>query len=106
MAKSQKPHISLEKHARICLLIEQGYSTRSVGEMENVSHSSVAQIIQKRKETGSLNNKPKSGRPRILQGRDETKTIRLLKSNECQTAIDVQRKLLIDYNTKVSADTI
>ena len=101
-----KPHISFEKRARICLLIEQGSSTRQVAELEGISHSSVARIIRRRRETGSLNNKPKSGRPRILQRHDERKAIRLLKSNKCQTAIDVQRKLFVDYNKKVSADTI
>ena len=42
MVKSQKAHISIEQCARICLLIEQEYSTRKVGKMEHVSHSSVA----------------------------------------------------------------
>ena len=104
--KISKTHISIKQRARICLLIEQGYSTRKVGEIEHVGHLSVARIIKKRRETGSLNNKTKSGHLRIFKGRDKKKVIHLLKSNECKTAIDIQRKLLTDYNMKVSADTI
>jgi transposase len=67
----KKPQISLEKRARICLLGEQGYSTREIGLMENVSNATVSRIIKKKNETGELNNKQKSGQSRLLQKSDE-----------------------------------
>ena len=67
----KKPQISLEKRARICLLSEQGYSTREIGLMENVGNATVSRIIKKKNETGELNNKQKSGRPQLLQKPDE-----------------------------------
>src|SRR3954468_319688 len=103
MTKSQ---ISLKKHARICLLSEQGYSTREIGLMEGVGNKTVSRIIKKKKESGSLNNKPKIGRPRLLQKSDEQRILRYINSAECITAIEIQQKFQIDYKMQISADTI
>ena len=56
MIKSRKPHISLEKCARICLLVEQSFSMRKIAKIEGIGHMSVVRIIKKKEETGSLNN--------------------------------------------------
>jgi transposase len=101
-----KPQISLEKHARICLLGEQGYSTREIGLKEGVGNSTVSRIIKKKKETGDLNNKPKSGQPRLLHKPDERRILRYINSEECITAVDIQKKLQVDYKMQISADTI
>ena len=49
MIKSRKPYISLEKHARICLLVKQGFLTRKIVEIKDVSYILVVQIIKKKK---------------------------------------------------------
>ena len=106
MPKIQKPHLTIEKQSRICLLSEQGYSTRQIGSIEGVGNKTVARIVAKKKETGSLENKAKSGRPRILQKPDERRILRLITSKECKTAVDIQRKLHSDYNIQISADIV
>src|SRR2546430_80845 len=61
---------------------------------------------EKFEETNSFNNKLKSGRPRILTDRYEQKALRLITSNKCSTAVEVQSILKNDEEIDVSVETI
>ena len=100
------PHVSLEKRIRIHTLLEEGHSTRSIALRESVARSTVFYIQKLKNETGSFVNRPKSGRPRILNKRDERKIIRLISTHECSTAVDIQKNIRIYDNINVSTDTI
>ena len=94
------------QRARIQLLREEGYSTRQIALREGVDHSTVARICQRISNTGSYEDMSRSGRPRILSKRHERKIARLVTSNECQTAVDVQYSLRESENTTVSGNTV
>jgi transposase len=100
------PQLSTEKRARIFTFLEEGYSSRFIATKENVHRSTVLRIHQRKEETGSFENKPKSGRPRVLSVHTERQILRLVASNQCSTAIDIQKQLQNFEKIKVSADTI
>jgi transposase len=99
--------ISVEKRARILLLLEQGHSVREIGSLEGVSHSSVVRIGQKSKTNNSSNHAlVPMGRPRIFSDREERNILRLLSSGQCSTAVDIKNTLLANDDVDVSAETL
>src|SRR2546430_9859075 len=100
------PRISLEKRSRIHTLHQIGFSTREVAAQEGIDQSSVVRICKKFAETGSFDDLPKSGRPRIMSERYERKLLRYIRSGECSTAVQVRSKLLADEGITISAETI
>jgi len=98
--------LSLEKRARISVLLEEGYTSRQIALREKVAHSTVIRINHKLKSTNSLLNKPKSGRPRIFNKRFERRIIRYILTGECFTAVDIKNKLKIQENINTSSETI
>jgi transposase len=99
-------HLSPEQRVRICTLIEEGHSFRSVARMEEIHHTTVSRIFHSYSETGSYQCKSRSGRPRLFCSRGERHIVRLLASNSCQTAVEIQSSLKISHGIHVSADTI
>lgn len=97
------PHYQRE---RIITLLQEGYSSRSVAFRENVSHSSVIRIKQRKEKTGSLDVIPKPGRPRILTERHDRNIAKLIKSGECSNAIQIQKSLISNENINISSNTI
>ena len=100
------PQTSLEQRVRIHTLLAEGYSVRDVTKREGVAHSTVVNIRKKYRETKNFKNKPKSSWPRIFGVRDERKILQYISSGQCSTAVDVQKKLLVEENFEVSRDTI
>jgi transposase len=98
--------LSLEKRTRISVLLEEGYTSRQIAFREKVAHSTVIRINQKLKLTGNLQNRPKTGRPRLFNKRYERRIIRYILTGDCSTAVDIQNKLKIHEEIDVSAETI
>ncbi|CAI2198990.1 12327_t:CDS:1, partial [Funneliformis geosporum] len=97
------PHYQRE---RIITLLQEGYSSRSVAFRENISHSSVIRIKQRKEKTGSLDVIPKPGCPRILTERHDRNIAKLIKSGECSNAIQIQKSLISNENINISSNTI
>jgi len=98
--------LSTEKRARVVALLEEGNTVRYVAHVEGIHFSTVSRINKRLKETGSNENKLKSGRPRLITSRDERKVLRLITSNEAPTAIQAKEQLERDENIEVSTETI
>jgi transposase len=98
--------LSIGKRNRIYSLIQEGLTSRYIASYENVAQSTVVRIKQKMKNTSSLKDLPKSGRPRVFTERDERNIIRMLSSGECSTAVDIQKKLKTDSKIVVSENTV
>jgi hypothetical protein len=56
--------------------------------------------------TGNLHDKPRPGHPRLLSKRHERRIVCYISSGECSTAVDIQKKLKIDDQIDISAETI
>ena len=99
---------AIPHYQRECIitLLQEGYSSRSVAFRENVSHSSVIRIKQRKEKTGSLDVIPKPGHPRILTERHDRNIAKLIKSGECSNAIQIQKSLISNENINISSNTI
>ena len=95
-----------EKRARICTLIKEGYSMRLVAKREDVHYSTVSRIYKSYLKTGSYQNKPKTGRSKTFSSRGERQIVRMITSNNYQTAVDAQSSLKTNNNMDVSANTV
>lgn len=100
------PRLSPEKRVRICTLLDEGYSTRSIAIRERVSNGTVWKTGKRRAEGHGYKDLPRSGRPRLFSERTERKILRMIKSGELDNAIEVQKHLLNKENLDVSVDTI
>jgi transposase len=88
--------ISLEKRYRIVFLKEQGHSASSIGKMMKVSRHSVSEIVQKHKETGTVNDRVRSGRPAMTSQREDRQLVRTSLQDPKLTAVDISRDFKIN----------
>jgi transposase len=100
--------LTTEERVKAITLLNEGYSSRVVAEKlgRNVHHTSILRLKKKYQETGSVDNKPVSGRPRKLNDRQERSTVRKILTRECTTAVEVQKSLKVNEDIEVSANTI
>ena len=104
--KKTHPYLSSEKRVRIYALLQEGHSTRVVAHREKVSQPTVIRVRNNKDATGSFENRPKSGRPRVVSVHDERKMLQLIVSGQCHTAMDVQVTLKTQDKLEISAQTI
>ncbi|CAG2238429.1 unnamed protein product [Mytilus edulis] len=57
-----------------------GRSTRSIGNYFNVNHTVIVRLLQRHVDTGTVNDRPRSGRPRLTTRCDERLLIRRAKA--------------------------
>lgn len=72
----KKSEISQSTRGKIIALRGTGKSYRKIAKMVKVSFSAVRYIIKRHDETGNTENKPRSGRPKILTTRERRAIIR------------------------------
>ena len=54
--------LTLQEHFRVSVMSEEGFSCRQIASKVGCSHSAVVKIVQKKKTTGSVVDKRRSGR--------------------------------------------
>ncbi|MDF4311521.1 helix-turn-helix domain-containing protein, partial [Vibrio parahaemolyticus] len=62
---ARKPQLSKEKRIEIQVLKKEGYSTRQIAQKVKVSQSGVAKALKRYEETGSHEDRFRSGRSRV-----------------------------------------
>ena len=96
-----------EQRVRICTLLDEKlYSITELAKEYKVSKSTISRLYEKFKQTDSVKDLPKSGRPRSLTERTERRAVRYIASGECSTAVQVQKKLQTEYNISISSETV
>jgi transposase len=100
--------LTTEQKVTAITLIEEGYSYRQIAIRigENVQPSTIQRLKKKYDETGKIKNRPPPGRPHLLTSRDERTVICRIMTNECSTAVDVQKSLKINEKIDVSTNTV
>ncbi|KAL1918319.1 uncharacterized protein VTP21DRAFT_2979 [Calcarisporiella thermophila] len=100
--------ISNKTRASVIQLAKEGKSTRQIGKALSIHYSTSAKIIreeaERRPELKRL--RQNSGRPRILDERDERKIAILMRSGQCQSATAVKRYFKEEYNREVSLSVV
>lgn len=68
---ARKKQLSKEKRVAIITLRTEGQSVRKIGKTLKVSPSAVAKTIKRYKETGSHEDRPRKGRPRVTSAAED-----------------------------------
>ncbi|CAB4490366.1 unnamed protein product [Rhizophagus irregularis] len=100
--------LTIEQRARALQLLDLRFSLREVAAKigKNVHHTSILRLKKKYEETKSIENKPKSGCSRKLTDCDERIIVRCIMTDECSTAVNVQKSLKVVDNIEVSKSTV
>lgn len=69
MAEKRR-ELGVDQKELILGLIREGFSQRSIAKYIGKSNSTVSRVIKKYRESGSLENKKRSGRPSKISDRD------------------------------------
>lgn len=102
-----KVQLTSEQRAQAIILLKNGFASREIAAKVGCkSHTTISRLKKKYEETGKVENKPGSGRPRKLNERDERSLIRRLMTKECTTAVQLQKSLKTSDNIEVSTNTV
>ncbi|XP_050516744.1 uncharacterized protein LOC126891605 [Diabrotica virgifera virgifera] len=85
--------ISEFNRVRIVTLIEEGHTQVDVAVWVGVNQSDVSRIVKKYRETNSVSDRPKSGRPRIANNVQERFLTLTTRRNPSMTAPAIRREL-------------
>ena len=89
------------------MMVERGFASREIAaKLGCKSHTTILRLKKKYEETGNVEDKPRLGRPRMLNERHERTIVRRLVNGECSTAISLTKSLQVNENIEVSADTV
>ena len=80
MAEKRK-ELSTDVKNIIVSLRNEGYTLQRIADTLNIRRGTVSDIFVRFKKRGITENKPRSGRPRILDARDERYLVRLVRTN-------------------------
>ncbi|GBL64137.1 Transposable element Tcb1 transposase [Araneus ventricosus] len=85
---------------------KRGRSERKIGEIVNVSKSTVHNIISKDKKTKSGKNRPRTGHPRCFTEREERWIVRKVICNPKTSAVKLTVKAQQRFNKSVNPETV
>lgn len=98
--------LTLEERVRVSVMSEQGFSCRQIACKVGCSHSAVVKILQKKKETGSVVDKHRSGRPRASTSRQDRALRRISLANRKLTSPLLLREWSDECQVNVSSSTV
>lgn len=99
----QKNHeFSPEAKAAMLAMLEAGLSQRAVARRFKTSHGAVAEVLKRFRETGTVKNKPRSGRPSVLNRAQKRYILRMIRRDR-SISWDA---LVSEFDGEVSQSTI
>ncbi|CAG8547325.1 12734_t:CDS:2 [Racocetra fulgida] len=103
---NKNQELTLFQRAIILTLVENECSQRQVAWTMGISPSTVSKIMKKFKETGKIDDLPRSGRPKIFSSDEEKLICEMIIPRQCETAVDVHAKFCCETNKEMSVKTI
>ena len=73
--------LSLDIKKLVVDLYEDGHKLREISKLLSVPYMTISNIVKKYRNTGSVENKKRCGRPKLVSDRDYRKLERLIKAN-------------------------
>ena len=67
--------LSHDDRVKIVILREEGYSMEAIGSRMKCSHSAVSKTLKRVRESGSVNDRPRSGCPRLSSSARENREL-------------------------------
>ena len=98
--------VSVDTKWQVIGMSKTGMSDRSIGTALNVSKTCVENTVKRFKESGTVIEAPRSGRPRKTSPRQDHKLIILSRKNRNASASDLQGMLNSEGTMNVSMSTI
>ncbi len=99
-------NFSVEVRSTVVTLSEEGYSQRAIAARLKVSLCAVQNILTKKEETGSVRDKPRSGRPKQTSSREDRLLVRLSLNNRRASSKQLKRELQDASGCSVSTGTV
>ena len=98
--------LSLETRSAVVTLWGEGYTQRQIAKKLKISRSGVQLILQKKKETGSIVDRPRTGRPKVTTPRESRLLIRLSLRDRKATSKMVKREFMDITGKSLSTRTV
>ena len=99
-------NLSIEERAKIVVLVQEGYSMNRVAKMVGVSRCCVQEIMKKHKETCTVADRHRPGRPKASTARQDRELVRLCLRDRKATAPDLKCRWTEACGTTVSVQTV
>ncbi|CAG8764252.1 4246_t:CDS:2, partial [Cetraspora pellucida] len=104
--KESKKEIPEADREIICFLKQLNYSTHEIGKLIGVESSTVSKTWKRKEETGSIKDRKRSGRSRILSANDEKELLDILSSKKGLSASELHFNYTTQKNKHISKETI
>lgn len=98
--------LSQEEKLKIVTLAQVGYGIREIGRELGCSHSTVRKWVQKHKDTGSVDCKVRTNRPKKTTATTDRWIVRTSLKNRSLTAEDIREELARTANLQVGVHTV
>lgn len=95
-----------EKATKIIALLEVGFQQTEIAEKLGIPYSTVKKVVSRYKSRGTINRKPGSGRPSLLNKEDSSLLLRRIQENPKLSTSKLANELLVEKEKKVSRGTI
>ncbi|CAH1976304.1 unnamed protein product [Acanthoscelides obtectus] len=101
-----RAEISGFDRTRIVALFQAGFSNHRIAMDLGIPRSLVIRTIQRFQETGSVENRPRSGRPRVTDDRENRYTALFARSNIFSTSTAIRSHIQLTFRRVISTSTI
>ncbi len=106
-AMSQVPRLTREqRRVKIFTLKEEGFSLAEIITKSGADRRTVQRVCNNVRETGSFKDKPRSGRPPLLNERNKRTVANILRRGEASNAQAVSKVARVHHNIDVGRKTI
>ena len=99
-------HLSQQDRGRAIALILQGRSQRDVAQQLGVHESTVSHLVQRRRATGRLTDRPRSGRSHVRTQRQDRRIHLVHLRNRFRTATETAREVIGTHGLRVCPRTV
>ena len=84
--------LSHDDRVKIVILREEGYSMEAIASRMKCSHSAVSKTLKRVRESGSVNDRPRSGCPRLSSARENRELVRISLRDRKLTSTQLKRE--------------
>ena len=99
-------NLSVEERAKIVVLVQEGFSMNRVATRMGVSRCCVQEIMKKHKETGTVADRRRLGRPKASTARQDRELVRLCLRDRKATAPDLKCRWTEACGAALSVQTV
>lgn len=98
--------LTYEERLKIIFMVERGDSYSKIAKEMSTTPGAISKIISKKKDTGNVADKQRSGRPRKTTPREDRILVRTCLENRRLSALDIQKKIEKDQGIHLGKRTV